>query len=127
VSAQAGSKPTLARASEAVPRLVDAWNRGDARAFGSAFTPAALYVTGAGQHIRGRESIAALVDTGRDPSSIALVEGPLAELGETTATVRFGWSTAGDDTLARRGTITCTLAWQGTGWLIDALHNEESG
>jgi uncharacterized protein (TIGR02246 family) len=127
VSAQAGSKPTVARASEAIRRLVDAWNRRDAQAFGSAFTPAALYVTGAGQHTRGRESIAALVDTGRDPSSIAVVSGPFVELGETTATVRFGWSTRGKGSVSRRGTITCTLAWQGTSWLIDALHNEESG
>jgi uncharacterized protein (TIGR02246 family) len=113
--------------AEAIERLVDAWNRRDARAFGSAFTHGAVYVTGAGHHIRGRESIGSLVDGNRDASKIAVVDGPSVERAATTATVRFAWSTASDGGGPRRGTITCTLAWHGTGWLIDALHNEESG
>lgn len=117
----------VASVSEAIRRLVDSWNRRDARGFGSVFTPDAKYVTGAGQHIRGRESIGGLVDSNRDASKIAVVDGPFVEMAATTATARFGWSTASDGGVPRRGTITCSLAWHGTGWLIDALHNEESG
>jgi uncharacterized protein (TIGR02246 family) len=113
--------------AEAIRRLVDAWNRRDADAFGSAFTPTAEYVTGAGQHIRGRESIAALVDRNRDQPRLSVVEGPFVDHGGTTAKVRFAWVTAGDARVSRRGTIACTLVWHGKGWLIDALHNEESG
>jgi len=111
---------------DALLRLVVAWNRRDAQAFGGAFAPAAEYVTGAGQHIRGRERIAALLDGPGDGSTVAVVDGPSIEHGETTARARFGWSIAGDAGRSRRGTITCVLARHGTGWLIETLHNEES-
>jgi uncharacterized protein (TIGR02246 family) len=111
---------------DAVRRLVAAWNRRDAHAFASAFTPDATYVTGGGHRVRGRAPIAALVSGDRGASRIEVVDEPLTEVGRTTATVRFGWSTAGDAGVVRRGTITCTLARRDVGWLIESLHNEET-
>ena len=111
---------------DVVRRLVEAWNRRDTRAFGDAFAPAAEYVTGAGQQIQGRERIAALLAGRGDGSTIAVVDRPSIEQSGPTARIRFDWATAGDVGTPRHGTISCVIAWHSTGWLIEALHNEES-
>ena len=114
----------IAAIEDVLRKLIDAWNLGDAEAFAERFAPDAEYITGAGQSIRGRAHIAALVVAG---AKVALVDGPSVECDEDTATGRFGWATAanqaGDD---RRGTITCTLARHGSIWLIESLRNEEA-
>jgi SnoaL-like domain len=53
--------------------LVDSWNRGDARAFACLFTPAAEYVTGAGERIRGRKAISALLDKAAPAAHVSVV------------------------------------------------------
>jgi uncharacterized protein (TIGR02246 family) len=108
----------------ALRRLVDAWNRGDAEAFAERFAPDATYTTGAGQSVRGRAGISALVAGG---ARVALVDGPSVEREGATARGRFGWTTAGDHVGAvRRGTITCTLVRHGGSWLVESLRNEEA-
>ena len=104
--------------------LIDAWNLGDAEAFAERFAPDAEYITGAGQSIRGRAHIAALVVAG---AKVALVDGPFVESDGTLATGRFGWATAATHSgAARQGTITCTLARHGSTWLVESLRNEEA-
>ena len=104
---------------DALRGLVDAWNAGDAESFAKRFAPDAEYTTGAGQSVRGRARIAALV-VGAE--KVALVDGPSVECDGKTARGRFGWATA-----ARRGNVTCKLAWQGGAWLIESLCNDEAG
>ena len=50
----------IAELDDLAERLVDSWNRGDGRAFAALFTPAAEYVSGAGDRIGGREAISPL-------------------------------------------------------------------
>jgi uncharacterized protein (TIGR02246 family) len=107
----------------AVGRLVAAWNRGDARAFGGAFARSAVYVTGAGRTVRGRASIAALV--GQAVGRIRIEGRVEVHRRAGGALARFGWRSPGPRGSARGGTITCTLAREGTGWLIRRLTNEE--
>ena len=58
--------------TELIGRLERAWNEADGRAFGEPFAPHADFVTIRGEHIRGREAIAAekLSRPGTRPSSI---------------------------------------------------------
>ncbi len=105
-------------------QLIDAWNRGDAEAFAERFAPDAEYTTGAGQCIRGRAQIAALVVAG---VKVTLADGPSVECDGATATGRFGWTTRDNQaSAARRGTITCTLARHGSTWLVESLRNQEA-
>ena len=46
-------------AAELIGRLERAWNEADGRAFGEPFAPDADFVTIRGEHLRGREAIAA--------------------------------------------------------------------
>ena len=103
--------------------LIDAWNNCDAERFASLFVPSAEYVTGQGQCVCGRDSIAELVRQASAGSPVSLVEGPSIECDGAAGTVRFGWATAAQGALARRGTIACALVRQEAGWLIEALHN----
>jgi uncharacterized protein (TIGR02246 family) len=106
-------------------RLVEDWNRGDARAFGAAFASGVEYVTGSGRRLHGRKSIAALVDERAEASVISIVDGPFVESAGTAVRARFGWATEGAGP-GRHGTIHCVLAWHPGGWRIEALRNEEA-
>ncbi|MGW4524647.1 SgcJ/EcaC family oxidoreductase [Amycolatopsis sp. NPDC004378] len=115
-------------------RLTEAWNAGDATAYGRLFTEDADYVTFFGMNFPGREAI--------ESSHRALFEGPLkgskltARLGET-AKVRFvrpdvavvvaggGSSVSGADTTdeGRESTVGFVLVEEGGEWLITAFQN----
>ena len=105
--------------------LLDAWNTRDAEGFAGMFVLAAEYVTGQGQCICGRDSIAELVRHASAGSPVSLVEGPSIECDGAAGTVQFGWAISEQGVLARRGRIGCTLVRQEAGWLIKALHNKE--
>ena len=107
--------------------LVDSWNRGDARAFACLFTPAAEYVTGAGERIRGRKAISALLDKAAPAAHVSVVGQPVVRCDARSAEVTFMWSGAADGGGPRRGRITCACIRRGSGWLIEALHNNEAG
>ena len=112
-----------AELSSLVNRLVDAWNQGDARAFAALFTPSAEYVTGAGEPIRGREAIAALVDRAVSAGQVSVVPGgPTLKCDATSGEITFAWSAG-----PRRGRITCACVRHESRWLIEALHNNEDG
>ena len=106
--------------------LVDSWNRGDARAFACLFMPAAEYVTGTGERIRGRKAISALLDKA-SPAHVSVVGQPMVRCDARSAEVTFMWSGADSGGGPRRGCITCACILQGSGWLIEALHNNEAG
>ena len=74
--------------------LVDSWNRGDARAFACLFTPAAEYVTGAGERIRGRKAISALLDKAAPAGQVSVAGQPLVRGDGRSAEVTFTWSGA---------------------------------
>jgi hypothetical protein len=103
--------------------LVAAWNRGDAAAFGEAFTRSATYVTGAGRVVRGRAAIAALL--AQPAARVRIIGGVDVHRGEEAAVARFGWRSPGPHRSGRGGVITCALARDGTSWLIRRLTNEE--
>lgn len=102
-------------------RLVDSWNRGDGRAFAALFTPAAEYVTGAGERIRGRAAISALVDKAAPVARVSVVGQPAVRCDAGSGEITLMWSSG-----SRRGRITCTCVRQGSGWLIEALNNNEA-
>jgi uncharacterized protein (TIGR02246 family) len=106
--------------------LIDAWNNGDADGFAGLFLPSAEYVTGRGQYVRGRDSIAELVRQASADSPVSLVDGPSIECDRAAGTVRFGWAMAEQGIPARRGVIACALVRQEAGWLIKALHNRKA-
>jgi uncharacterized protein (TIGR02246 family) len=115
-------------------RLAQAWNDGDATAYGRLFTEDADYVTFFGLNFPGREAI--------EESHRALFEGPLkgskltGRLGGT-AKVRFvrpdvavavvggGSSLTGADTAdeGRESTVSFVLVQDGGEWLITAFQN----
>jgi uncharacterized protein (TIGR02246 family) len=115
-------------------RLAEAWNAGDAAAYGRLFTEDADYVTFFGMNFPGREAI--------ESSHRALFEGPLkgstltGQLG-AEARVRFvrpdvavvlaggGSSLAGADVPdeGRASTVTFVLVRDGGEWLITAFQN----
>jgi uncharacterized protein (TIGR02246 family) len=105
--------------------LIDAWNTRDAEGFAGMFIPSAEYITGQGQCICGRHSIAALVRQASAGAPVSLAEGPSIECEGAAGTVRFGWAMAEQGVPARGGIIACTLVRQEAGWLIKALHNKE--
>ena len=109
-----------------VHALIDAWNTCDAERFAGMFVPSAEYITGQGQCVCGRDSIAELVKNSSAGSPVALVDGPWIACGGVAGTVRFGWASAAQGVSSRRGTITCTLVRQNAGWLIEALQNNEA-
>ncbi|WP_329064747.1 SgcJ/EcaC family oxidoreductase [Amycolatopsis sp. NBC_01480] len=114
-------------------RLNDAWNAGDATAYGRLFTEDADYVTFFGMQFPGRELI--------ESSHRALFEGPLkgSKLvnGYGEARIRFpskdvaivvsggGSSLSGGDVVeeGREVTVTFVLVRGGEGWLITAFQN----
>jgi hypothetical protein len=91
------------------------------------FVPSAAYITGQGQSVCGRDSIAELVGQASAGSPVSLVEGPSIECDGAAGTVRFVWVMAERDGLARRGIIACTLVRLEAGWMIETLHNKELG
>ena len=115
-------------------RLTQAWNDGDATAYGRLFTEDADYVTFFGLNFPGREAI--------EGSHRALFEGPLkgskltGRLG-AEAKVRFvrpdvavvvvggGSSLTGADTTdaGRESTVTFVLVQEGGEWLITTFQN----
>ncbi|MEV4058022.1 SgcJ/EcaC family oxidoreductase [Amycolatopsis sp. NPDC049688] len=115
-------------------RLTDAWNCGDAAAYGRLFTEDADYVTFFGVNFPGREAI--------ESSHRALFEGPLkgskltGSLGEE-AKVRFvrpdvavvvvggGSSLTGAEVAdeGRESTVSFVLVREGGEWLITAFQN----
>ena len=105
-----------------VHRLVDAWNEGDGRAFAALFTPAAEYVTGAGERIRGREAIAALLQEAPPAARVSVIGQPAIKCDATSGEITFAWSAG-----PRRGRIRCACVRHGSCWLIDSLHNNEDG
>ncbi|WIY02037.1 SgcJ/EcaC family oxidoreductase [Amycolatopsis mongoliensis] len=115
-------------------RLAEAWNSGDAAAYGRLFTEDADYVTFFGLNFPGREAI--------ESSHRALFEGPLkgskltGQLG-ASAKVRFvrpdvavvvaggGSSLTGADTTdeGRESTVGFVLVQEDGEWLITAFQN----
>jgi len=99
--------------------LVESWNREDARAFAGLFTPAAEYVTSAGERLGGRYAISQLIGMSKPVIQVRLVGQPSCSAGRLS----FAW-VAVEPGKARSGRITCTCAWHASGWLIEALHND---
>lgn len=115
-------------------RLTEAWNAGDATAYGRLFTEDADYVTFFGLNFPGREAI--------ESSHRALFEGPLkgskltGQLG-AAAKVRFvrpdvavvivggGSSLTGADAAdeGRESTVSFVLVEEDGEWLITAFQN----
>ena len=99
--------------------LVESWNREDAQAFAALFTPAAEYVTTAGERLAGRYAISQLIGM-RKPVIQIRVEGqPSCSAGRLS----FAW-VAVEPGKARSGRISCTCIPRASGWLIEALHND---
>lgn len=99
--------------------LVESWNREDAQAFAALFTPAAEYVTTAGERLAGRYAISQLIGM-RKPVIQIRVEGqPNCSAGRLS----FAW-VAVEPGKARSGRISCTCIPRASGWLIEALHND---
>ena len=99
--------------------LVEFWNREDARAFAGLFTPAAEYVTTAGERLGGRYAISQLIVMSKPVIQVRLVGQPSCSAGRLS----FAW-VAVEAGKARSGKITCTCAHRESGWLIEALHND---
>jgi uncharacterized protein (TIGR02246 family) len=68
-------------AAELIGRLERAWNEADGRAFGEPFAPDADFVTIRGEHLRGREGIAA----GHQAIFDSIYEGSSTDFGLTGA------------------------------------------
>ncbi|MFE0023553.1 SgcJ/EcaC family oxidoreductase [Amycolatopsis sp. NPDC059021] len=118
---------------EVLARLVDAWNAGDATAYGALFTEDADYVTFFGMNMPGRAMI--------ESAHRALFEGPLKGSRLTgapgTAKVRFvrpdvaiavmggGSSVSGAARTdpGRESTVTTVLVRQDNGWRIASFQN----
>jgi len=99
--------------------LVESWNREDAQAFAALVTPAAEYVTTAGERLAGRYAISQLIGM-RKPVIQIRVEGqPSCSAGRLS----FAW-VAVEPGKARSGRISCTCIPRASGWLIEALHND---
>lgn len=115
-------------------RLTDAWNSGDAAAYGRLFTEDADYVTFFGLNLPGREAI--------ESAHRALFEGPLKGSKLTGQPgsgdkVRFvrpdvavvvvagGSSLTGADVAGegRESTVSFVLVQEGGEWLITAFQN----
>ncbi|MBN9743741.1 DUF4440 domain-containing protein [Amycolatopsis sp. A1MSW2902] len=114
-------------------RLADAWNSGDATAYGNLFTEDADYVTFFGFRSEGRQAIA---DSHRELFQGPLKGSKLTGFGEPR--VRFlrddvavivtggGSSLTGDDDPAAEGresTLTYVLVRGDDGWRITAFQN----
>ena len=99
--------------------LVESWNREDAQAFAALFTPAAEYVTTAGERLAGRYAISQLIGMRKPVIQVRVVGQPSCSGGRLS----FAW-VAVEAGKARSGRITCTCAFQESGWLIEALHND---
>src|SRR4030095_9954147 len=99
--------------------LVESWNREDAQAFAGLFTPAAEYVTSAGERLAGRYAISQLIGMSKPVIQVRLVGQPSCSAGRLS----FGWVAveAGE---AGGGRISCTCIPRGSGWLIESLHND---
>lgn len=98
--------------------LVGSWNREDARAFAGLFTPAAEYVTVAGERLAGRYAISQLVEMQKPVIQIRLVGQPSCSASQLS----FAW-VAVEPGKARSGRTTCTCAFHKSGWLIESLQN----
>ena len=118
---------SLAELKAVARLLVDSWNRRDAEAFGKLFTPLAEYVSGAGERIRGRQAIAELLGKAAPATQVSLAGEPVGVCDAGSGELRFMWSSADTSGVPRHGTITCACTRQGRGWLIEALHNDETG
>lgn len=108
-------------------RLIDAWNRGDSCAFASLFTPAAEYVTAAGERLRGRQAISQLLEKAAPPPQVRVVGEPIVECDTRFGRLSFAWSIVEASGPARRGRIACVCVRQESAWLIEALHNDDAG
>ena len=115
----------IAELDDLAQRLVDSWNRGDGRVFAALFTPAAEYVSGAGDRIRGREAISALLDKAALVAPVSVVGQPAVKCDTRSAEVTFNWSGADAGGGPRHGRIRCACIREGSGWLIEALDNTE--
>jgi uncharacterized protein (TIGR02246 family) len=100
-------------------RLVESWNREDASAFAGLFTPAAEYVTSAGERLAGRYAISQLIGMRKPVIQIRVVGQPSCSAGRLS----FAW-VAVEPGKARSGRISCTCIPRASGWLIEALHND---
>ena len=83
--------------------LVESWNREDARAFAGLFTPAAEYVTTAGERLAGRYAISQLIGMRKPVIQIRVVGQPSCSAGRLS----IAWE-AVEPGKARSGRITCT-------------------
>jgi hypothetical protein len=109
----------------ALQRLVDAWNAGDAGAFGAAFAESAEYRTGAGQIVRGQLAIGRLVEV--TPTERVIFGEPAVVVQDNaSATATVSWRD-GIDPLGRRGTVNCWLQRIDGDWRIARLENHETG
>jgi uncharacterized protein (TIGR02246 family) len=117
-------------AAELIGRLERAWNEADGRAFGEPFAPDADFLTIRGEHLDGREAIAAghqaIFDSIYKGSSIdfeltgARVLSEEVILAHATAVLR-----APSGPLAgEHGAVqSLVLVRRGDGWEIAGLHN----
>lgn len=99
--------------------LVESWNREDARAFAGLFTPAAEYVTTAGERLAGHYAISQLIGMSKPVIQVRVVGQPSCSGGRLS----FAW-VAVEAGKARSGRITCACAFRESRWLIEALHND---
>ena len=116
--------------AELIGRLERAWNGADGKAFGEPFAPDADFVTIRGEHIRGREAIAAghqaIFDSIYKGSSTDFELTGARELSDdvilahATAVLRApSGPLAGEHTAVQ----SLVLVRGGDGWEIAAFHN----
>ncbi|MEV4142070.1 SgcJ/EcaC family oxidoreductase [Amycolatopsis sp. NPDC049691] len=110
--------------------LADAWNRGDADAYGAHFTEDATYVTFVGTRYQGRDDIAGshrvLFEKFLKGTKLAHEVLDVRHLGPDVVVV----STAGDTYKGARPrklakVQTYTLVRDGERWLVAAFHNTQ--
>ena len=99
--------------------LVESWNREDATAFAGLFTSAAEYVTTGGERLAGRHAISQLIGMSKPVIQVRIEGQPTGSASQLS----FAW-VAVEPGKPRSGRITCTCAWRGSGWQIEALHND---
>jgi len=108
--------------TEAILRLVMAWNSRNELAFGAHFTEGARYTGTDGILRQGRARITAMLSE-HGPQSRVSIEGPISvRMLGSRACVNFRWRSEPREQ-GRAGVINCELVMELDCWRIDVLVN----
>lgn len=124
-------------ADQIAATLVETWNRHDAKAFSSIFSPAAEFTNVFGMKASGRDEVerfhAPLFATMFRDSRLGIAEVSSRQIRPDVATVDLHWSMSGaydpkgKAWPGRKGLISMVIAARGSEWLIECMHNMELG